>query len=165
MRPKGSAAELEVRRRIAAKLLAEGMGIRKVARIVGVSPGSVLRWKQAVDEGGIDALRSKPHPGRPPRLSQQQKAELEEILLTGARAAGFDTELWTLQRVTHMIERHFGVKYHPGHVWHILRTMGWSCQKPERRARERDEEAIATWRKEEWPRVKKKPKTMAGTSS
>ena len=164
MRPKGSAAELEVRRRIAGRLLKEGKGIREVARIVEASPSSVHRWKQALDAGGIDALQSKPHPGRRPRLSQQQKAKLEEILLAGARAAGFDTELWTLQRVARVIERHFEVRYHPGHVWHLLRGLGWSCQKPERRARERDEEAIAGWRKVEWPRIKKKSGTMAGAS-
>lgn len=157
MRPKGSAKELEVRRRIAAKLLQEGKGIREVARLVGAAPSAVHGWKQALDQGGAAALNAKPHPGRPPGLTLEQKQELEQTLQAGPLAAGFPTDLWTLARVAQVIERHFGVKYHPGHVWKILRDLNWSPQKPERRARERDEEAIQQWRKEDWPRIKKKP--------
>ena len=162
MRPKGSGEALEVRRRIAGRLLQEGRGVREVARLVGAAPSSVSRWKQDLEQGGMEALRAKPHPGRSPRLTLEQKQTLEAILLKGPQAADFPTDLWTLARVTQVIEREFGVKYHPGHVWYILRGMGWSCQKPERRARERDEEAIAQWREEGWAQVKKKPATMAG---
>ena len=63
--------------------------------------------------------------------------------------------LWTCPRVAALIERHFGVSYHPAWVWQILRDLGWSCQKPEHRPRERDEEQIANWRAVEWPRIKK----------
>lgn len=149
---------------MAGELLLEGRGVREVARLVKAAPSSVCRWKQDLEEGGLEALRAKPHPGRPARLTWEQKQELEEVLLRGAQAAGYATDLWTLSRVTEVIERRFGVTYHPGHVWYILRDMGWSCQKPERRARERDEEAIARWRKEEWPGAKKRPKRTAGAS-
>ena len=165
MRPKGSAGELEVRRRIAAKLLQEGRGIREVARLIGASPSAVHGWKQALENGGSEALKGKPHPGRPARLTPEQKEELEKILLAGPLAAGFATDLWTLARVGQVIERHFGVRYHPGHVWYILRDMDWSPQKPERRARERDEEDIEQWRKEDWPRIQKKPVEKGGASS
>lgn len=165
MRPKGSAEALEVRRRIAAKLLQEGKGIREVARLVGAAPSAVHGWKQALAEGGPEALKAKPHPGRPAQLTGEQKAELERLLLEGPLAAGFPTDLWTLTRVAQVIERHFGVKYHPGHVWRILRDLGWSPQKPERRARERDEESIERWRKEDWLRIQKKPAKRAGASS
>ena len=165
MRPKGSAQELEVRRRIAAKLLDEEKGIREVARLVGASPSAVHGWKQALDQGGPAALKAKPHPGRPPGLTLEQKRELEQILRAGPLAAGFPTDLWSLARIAQVIERHFGVRYHPGHVWKILRAMNWSPQKPERRARERDEEAIRRWRKEDWLRIKKKPASKAGVSS
>jgi transposase len=165
MRPKGSAEALEVRRRIAAKLLQEGKGIREVARLVGASPSAVHRWKQTLAEGGPEALKAKPHPGRPAELNAEQRAKLEQLLLEGPLAAGFPTDLWTLARVAQVIECHFGVKHHPGHVWRILRDMDWSPQKPERRARERDEEAIEAWRKEEWPRIQKKPGEKVGTSS
>lgn len=165
MRPKGSAEALEVRRRIAGRLLQEGRGVREVAHLVGAAPSSVSRWKKKVEAGGLEALRAKPHPGRRARLTTQQKGQLAAILVQGAVAAGFPTDLWTLARVAQVIEREFGVQYHPGHVWYILRDMDWSAQKPERRARERDEEAIRRWREEEWARIKKKPANTAGVSS
>ncbi|MGQ9492646.1 MAG: IS630 family transposase [Anaerolineae bacterium] len=157
MRAKGSAEALEMRRQIGGRLLQEGKGVREVSRLTGAAPSSVCRWKQALEQGGLEALRAKPHPGRTPKLTAEQKKELEGILLQGAEAAGFATDLWTLERVAQVIAREFGVKYHPGHVWYILRGMGWSVQKPEWRARERDEEAVATWRKEGWGKVKKVP--------
>ena len=157
MRPKGTAAELEVRRRLGAKLLAEGKGIREVARLVGASPSSVARWKQAVEQGGREALRAKPHPGRRPYLTARQKERLKRVLLKGPLAAGFPTDLWTCPRVAEVIARRFGVQYHPDHVWRLLQSLGWSCQKPERRARERDDEAIRRWRETEWPHIKKRP--------
>ena len=165
MRPKGSAKELEARRLLAAKHLQEGKGVRETARLVEAAPSSLSRWKQELDEGGLEALKAKPHPGRRARLSTEQKKRLEQMLLKGPQAAGFANDLWTLARVAKVIEGEFGVKYHPGHVWYILRGMGWSCQKPERRARERDEAAIEQWRTKEWVRVKKKPTTKAGALS
>jgi transposase len=78
------------------------------------------------------------------------------MMLKGAGAFGFSTDLWTLRRVAELIERTFGVRYHPAHVWKVLRGEGWSCQKPEQRARERDEEAIEKWRTERWPHIKKR---------
>lgn len=135
MRPKGSAEALEVRRRIAANLLQQGKGLLEVARLVGASPSSVFRWHQALQQSGPEALQARPHPGRPPRLTPQQKQALTDILLQGAPAAGFPTDLWTLTRVAQVITRMFGVAYHPGHVWRILREMDWRPQKPERRAR------------------------------
>ena len=155
MRPKGSSEALEMRRLIATHLLQQGRGIREVARMAGVTPTSVLRWEKALERGGIEALKAKPHPGKPPKLTDEQKRELENILLRGPLAAGFPTDLWTLKRVAQVIERQFGVKYHPSHVWKILRGMGWSAQKPERRARERDEVAIRQRREGTWPEVKK----------
>ncbi len=101
---------------------------------------------------------AKRHPGPVPRLSNRQRKQLERILLKGARRQGYRTELWTLPRIAEVIERRFGVTYDASSVWHILRKMDWSCQKPERRARERDEERIARWRKQDWPRIKKSAK-------
>jgi transposase len=165
MRPKGSAEALEVRRRLAAKLLQEGKGLREVARIVKASPSAVFGWKQALEQQGMAGLKAKPHPGRPSRLSKKQKERLKTILLKGPLAAGFSTDLWTLARVSEVIERKFGVTYHPGHVWYLLRQLDFSPQKPERRARERDEAAIGRWRSEDWPRIKKRPGKKAGASS
>ena len=99
MRPKGSAKELEIRRLLSARLLQQGTGVREVGRLVGAAPSSVSRWKQALDEGGLEALKGKPHPGRPARLGAEQKKQLAQILLKGPQAAGFATDLWTLARV------------------------------------------------------------------
>lgn len=157
MRPKGSAAELERRRRQAISLLEQGLRAAQVARALGTSRASVTRWRQAYQEQGCPALVGKPHPGKPARLTVSQRKRLAVRLKRGARRHGYATELWTLRRVAEVIERHFGVSYHPGHVWYVLRSMGFSCQKPERRARERDEQAIARWRTADWPRIKKTP--------
>lgn len=162
MRTKGSAAELEHRRRTAVRLLGQGMKACQVARALGVSPASVTRWKQAWQRGGENGLAAKPHPGGRPRLKPAEVQRLGRLLLKGPVAHGYSTELWTLERVAEVIEVNFGVRFHPGHVWKILRAMDWSCQKPERRARERDEEAIRRWRQEDWPRIKKKPNAVGG---
>jgi transposase len=156
MRPKGSAAELEQRRRQAIALLERGMRPAEVARAVETSRTSVSRWKQAWEANGKKGLASKPHPGMPPRLTDRQRQKLVKILKRGARKNGYATELWTLERVAEVIEKHFDVSYHPGHVWRVLRSIGWTSQKPERRARERDEKAIAAWRAGDWPRIKKR---------
>ena len=155
MRPKGTAAELEARRRFAAALLRDGKSLAETARLTGANLSSVKRWKKAWQEGGDEALAAKPQPGRAPRLSEQQLRRLTAILCRGAIAAGYATELWTLKRIAQVIEHRFDVKYHPGHVWKIMRRLDWSPQKPERRARECDDEAIERWRREDWPRIKK----------
>jgi transposase len=156
MRPYGSPKALEVRRRRAMSLLEEGLGVREVARQLQCSPSSVSRWKSEVKARGPDALQPKPAPGRPRLLNSRQRARLTQLLLKGAKAHGFSTDLWTLPRVAEVIDRTFGVRYHPAHVWKVLRGEGWSCQKPERRAKERDEAAIEKWRKERWPHIKKR---------
>ena len=157
MRPKGTSAELERRRWQAVALLGQGMRPARVARALGTSRASVSRWRQAYEEGGEEALAAKPHPGRRSKLTPAQRARLAKLLLQGARRHGYSTELWTLARVAEVIALAFGVEYDPSQVWRILRAMGWSCQKPERRARERDEEAVRRWREIEWPRIKKRP--------
>jgi transposase len=159
MRPKGSAKELEQRRRQAISLLKQGLIPAQVARAVGASRASVTRWRQAHEKKGDPALASKPHPGKPARLTPGQGRRLLALLKRGPRRHGYSTELWTLRRVAEVIEKHFDVTYHPGHVWYVLKDLGWSCQKPERRARERDEQAIARWREQDWPRIKKRRKT------
>ena len=158
MRPKGSAAELERRRRQAMVLIDQGMRAAAVARAVGTSRASVTRWRQAYEAGGQEAMEAKPHPGGTSRLTDRQRKRLVRMLLQGPRKHGYGTELWTLARVAELIAVTFGVEYHPSAVWHILRAMGWSCQKRERRARERNEQAIAMWRQLEWPRIKKRSK-------
>jgi transposase len=155
MRPTGSAAQLEYRRQLGGKLLAQGKGVREVARLLAVAPSSVSRWKQALKRDGERALQAKPHAGPAPRLSPPQKRQLVATLGAGPRAAGYATELWTCPRVGAVIGQQFGVPYHPAHVWRLLRALVWRPQKPEHRARERDEATIARWRRQRWPRLKK----------
>jgi transposase len=159
MRPPGTPAQLEKRRRHAIQLVRAGKTLSAAARAVSASVSSVFRWWQAYRTRGLRELRAKPTPGRPPRLAPQQKRHLVHLLLRGPLAAGYRTDLWTLQRVAALIEREFGVVYHPSHVWKLLTGLGWSCQKPERRARERDEAAIARWKRTAWPAIKKTGRT------
>jgi transposase len=156
MRPSGSPEELERRRRRAIALLQQGMAPVEVARIVGVDRRSVRRWRVNYDRDGPAGVGAQPVPGRPSKLDQRRRTQLERVLLRGAEAAGFSTPLWTCPRVAEVVRREFGIRYHVDHIGRVLRKMGWSPQKPERRARERDEAAIQRWVKVEWPRIKKK---------
>lgn len=156
MRPSGSAQELEQRRFRALALLQQGFGPVEVAQRIGVDRRSVRRWNSAARREGREALRAQPASGRPPRLSASQRRVLERALLRGAEAAGFPTPLWTCPRVTTWIEQRFAVRYHPDHVCRLLHALGFTPQKPARRAVERDEEAIGQWVKQQWPAIKKK---------
>ena len=160
MRPHESQSELEKRRRRAIALLKQGKAsLSDVARQVGASKSSVSRWQQAYQESGSKALRPKEIPGRPPKLSSEEKTQLEQVLLAGPLAAGYRTDLWTLKRIAEVIHKYFGTTYHPNHVWRLLVGMNWSCQKPERRALQRNEEAIGHWKRYPWPYLKKSGKT------
>jgi len=160
MRPSGSTQQLEKRRRRAIALLRAGQAYRQVARVLGASLSSVVRWHQAYRRAPRTGLRARPIPGRPPRLTKAQQARLRQLLLRGARAAGYPTELWTLKRIAALIATQFGVRYSPVGVWKLLREgLGWSWQKPERRALQRDEAAIEHWKSHEWPWIKKRRAT------
>ncbi len=156
MRPTGSAAQLEARRLRAVDLLRDGKSNTEVARLVGVSLSSVKRWKRAAAEGGSEALAAKPNRGRPPRLTPEQKQELAQIVRAGPLAAGFRTNLWTCRRVAEVIRQRFGVEYHRDHVGRVLHALGFTQQKPQRRATQRDEAAIEHWRRHDWERIKKR---------
>jgi transposase len=146
---------------MAGKLLLQGMSISDVADVVEASTSSVGRWKQIVELEGLDGLNAKPVPGRPPRLSSADRKQLEELLRKGPREAGLTTDAWTCPRVVRLIQQQFGVEFHPDHVRRILDALGWSCQRPEQRARERDEASIVRWREKEWPRIKKGASTSS----
>jgi transposase len=157
MRPIGSPEVLERRRRHAIALLKDGLAPFDVAMKLKVDRRSVRRWKAAFFAHGLDSLQAKPTPGRPPRLNTRQKAKLEEQLLRGAKAAGFPTDLWTCPRIAQWIDSHLGIHYHIDHIGRFLRSLGWSPQKPQRKAIERNEAEVQRWIKKEWPQIKKKP--------
>lgn len=144
-----------VRRSIAVELLQDGKTLTEVADLLSVSVSSVKRWKKAFRQGGLAALAPKRHPGPKSKLSLPQRRRLREIVLRGPLAAGFHTDLWTCRRIAEVVRREFNISYHPDHLGRILHDLGFSPQKPQRRARERDEAAIARWRREAWPRIKK----------
>jgi transposase len=135
----------------AGQLFAAGHSQAKVARQLGVARQNVSRWHARWRHGRLEALRSAGPTGPDPRLSPAQLTAIDQALRQGACAHGFDTDHWTLARITTVIEQATGVGYHPGHTWKLLRRMGWRLQRPARRAKERDEQAIARWVAEDWP--------------
>lgn len=160
MRPSGNPAILEKRRNHAIDLLKKGWQPVDVAQEIGVDRRSVRRWNAAFRKTGIAALQARHNTGRPTRLSDKQKYRLEQLLLKGAQTAGFHTDLWTCPRIQSVIKNHFGITYHVDHLSRFLRSLGWSPQKPERRAVERDELRIRTWKRTTWPAIKKKPELL-----
>jgi transposase len=145
----------------AGRLLLAGKGCAEVALAVGVARQTVYTWKKLLDEGGIDALREVPERGRPAQLDEQQLASVRAAVLQNPSEHGFGTELWTLKRVGAVIERLHGIRFSQTQTWRILGTLGFSPQKPEKRAIERNEDAVRSWKRGTWPALKKKPSEKA----
>jgi transposase len=157
--------EMEQRRLKAVKYFEQGLGPSEVARRLGVKRQSAHAWKVAWEKGGKVSLRSRGPAGRKARLTPVQQQELVDALLEGPQACGYATQVWTLPRVRALIRKRTGETYHPGHVSRLLHALGFSCQRPERRAIERDERAIARWKRVTWPAIKKKHAASGGSSS
>jgi transposase len=156
---------MEARRLRAARLLRQGVHEAEVARQVGVHRQSVNRWAKQLAAQGRAGLKHPGRAGRKPRLGTADLRRIERGLKRGPQALGYATSLWTAQRVAELIEQECGVRYHPGHVWRILRQLGWSCQRPTGRALERDEAAIRQWKRVRWPQLKKTPRGSGKRSS
>lgn len=156
---------MEKRRKKAGKLFEKGCLAPEVARRRGVARQVAYRWKNAWERGGSQALESKGPAGRKAKLTPEQTQRVLEELLAGPAAHGYKTNLWTLPRVAALIENLTAVRYHPGHVWRLLGANGFSCQRPERRAVERDEKAIRRWKHAEWPALKKRRASKGEASS
>jgi transposase len=165
MRSKGSAAELEARRRLAVQRVSEGWKRADVAAFLGVHPETVGEWVRAHRAGGDAALAAKPHPGRTPFLTPGQEKQVLGWLGDKPTAHGFRTDLWTARRVAELIRRHFGVRFHPHDLREWLTKRSHTPQKPARRAKQRDQAAIDRWLKTDWPRIKKRPGGGRPTSS
>ena len=165
MARKREIAALEARRFAAARLFARGASQAVVVARYGVSRQTAHHWYQTWKQDGREGLTAAGRLGRRPRLDPQQLARVDTALRDGPRAHGFKTDLWTLPRIAELIARLTGVRYHPGHVWYLLRRLNWSLQRPARRARERDEAAIRRWVRERWPQVKKTPGASTPGSS
>jgi transposase len=165
MRSKGSAAELEARRRLAVQRVSEGWRRADVAAFLGVHPETVGEWVRAHRAGGDAALAARPHPGRKPFLTPAQERQVLGWLADLPTAHGFRTDLWTARRVADLIRRRFGVRFHPHYLREWLTKRNYTPQKPARRPRQRDDEAIDRWVKADWPRIKKRPAGGRPTSS
>jgi len=165
MRVKRDHKEMEKRRLRAAKLFGKGCSSAEVAKRLEVARQVSHRWKQTWEAGGCAALGSKGAAGRKPKIDEQARQQITEALLAGPGSQGHKTQLWTLPRVQALIHKLTGVSYHEGHVWRVLGSLGFSCQRPERRAIERDEEAVKTWKRKKWPALKKTPAASAGPLS
>ena len=152
-RPLGTAAELERRRRLAVQRVQEGEAPTVVARILGVPRSTLFRWRQR-DRQGPEGLAAQPSSGPTPRLSAQQLHQLEALLLQGTVHHGWPNALWTGPRVRELIHRHFQVTLHPDHVVRMLRQrLNWTSQKPQRRARQRNDKEVERWKGDEFPRI------------
>lgn len=155
----------EGRRLRAWELYQQGWPQKQIAAALGVSAGAVSQWIARGRAGGVEALRNQPRLGATPKLTQQQRARLPDLLLRGAPAYGFVGDVWTQERIASVIKREFGVSYHPDHIGRLLRSEGWSVQKPIERATERNDAAIEHWRNQKWPAIKKKPSRKDELSS
>lgn len=138
----------------AGRLMLSGKTPAEAAKAVGVARQTAYTWRARLDEGGIDALRAMAT-GRPAQLDANQLEGLRVALLQGALAHGFGTELWTLKRVRALVQRLYGVTFSEVHIWRLLGGLGFSSQKPERRAIERNEAAVVAWKRRIWPALKK----------
>ena len=157
--------QLESRRLKAAALFEKGLSQAEVSRKLNVHRQSVSRWHAAWSSGGKKALRQAGRAGRKARLSEEQLEGVRRGLQEGPEVLGYGSGLWTCWRVADLIQRQTGEKYHPGHVWRVLRSLGWSCQRPIGKATQRDEAAILRWKKRRWPELKKKPVKTGKPSS
>lgn len=156
---------LERRRLKAARLFGRGKPQAEVGRMLGVSRQSVSRWYRAWQQEGEAGLKAAGRAGRKPRLTAPQLSQLRQELLRGPLVHGYATILWTLPRIARLIAKLTGVQYHPGHVWRIMQALDWSLQRPEHRAKERDDEAITRWQKRRWPQRKGGRSAVAPGSS
>lgn len=160
-----TAEQMEERRLTAAVLLRQGqLSQAEIARHVGVSRASVCRWAATLAQEGPRGLAARPNLGPPARLDEKAWTRLGRLLDQGAIAAGFATERWTLNRIAAVIEREFGVHYHPRYLERPLKAHGFSVQRPATRAKERDELVIAVWPKRDWVALKKRQVGSTGRS-
>jgi len=152
----GSKNWREFRRFRAWELKEKSWKQQTIAEALGVTKGAVSQWLKKAKTGGVETLRYRKRTGAPSRLTPSEKSELLELLSKGTESYGFRGEIWTCERVAEVIHRHYGVTYHPSHVSRIIRSLGWSLQKPKRRASQRDEEEIREWLEEKCPEIRKR---------
>lgn len=155
----GKPKELEQLRLVAARMFEMGRPTREIATAVGRDEQTVRAWRRVWRTSGVGGLRAKPHPGRQPKLSAEQWQAVLSMLLRSPREFGYDAYLWTTTLMARLIRDRLGVEFHHDYVGEMLHRLGWSCQQPAKRAKERDEAAIRHWRDVTWPGLLKKAAT------
>ena len=163
MRPKGTSEQLAEVRKRGLFLLETGKKPKEVAEIFNVTPRCVYRWRQ---EAKAPKRRKVTRPpGRPPKLSKKQLQRLEKALDRGAYVFGYAGDYWTLDRIAQVIWQLFEVRYHPSAVWHVLDRLGWSNQRQQCRPLHRDDEAVAVWKQDKLPEIKKDSRAKRHTGT
>lgn len=147
---------LERRRFKAVELFKKKKGQAEVARLLGVPRQTVHRWYWAWRENGSQALKKAATVGRKRRVTRKEETIIVQALRDGPEVHGYATGVWTLPRVAEVIQRELGVKYHPAHLSRVVRALGWSCQRPTGKAKQRNEDEIRIWKRYRWPALKKK---------
>jgi transposase len=155
----------EWRRLRAWELHQQGWTGRAIAQALGVTPGAVSQWLKRARAHGVAALHRRPPPGATPKLTAEQRAGVPTLLSRGAEAFGCVGDVWTTKRVATVIRRELGVRYHPAHGSRLLRALGWSLQRPIRRASKRKAAVIDAWHTERRAALEAKPRTKAAPSS
>jgi transposase len=156
MHIRGTAEQMEARRLYAVRRIESGeISQGRLAREMRVTTRAIEKWMALYRAGGEAALKAQPMSGRPRFMTPSQHVQLRRLLIQGPRRHGFDTDLWDCPRVADLIDKKFGIRYHVDHIGRILTRLGLSPQKPEARAIERDEKAIAKWIEHDWELVKK----------
>lgn len=156
----------EGRRLRAWQLQQQGWSQRRIAEALGVTEGAVSQWmRRQRAGGGVEALYRRPPPGPTPKLTAEQRAQIPVLLARGAEAYGFTGDVWTQRRIAAVLQRAFHVRYHPASLTRLLRQIGWSPQKPQTRATQRDEAVIRAWCTEQWPALQAKPSRSSARSS
>lgn len=145
----------EKRRFKAAKLFKKGIPQAEVARRLGVTPAAVHGWYHTWETQGTKGLRSKGHPGFSSQFTDSDRKKMKRAILQGAKKFGYETDLWTLERIGAVMKRVTGKSFGHTWIWSIVLSLGFTSQKPERRSKERDEQAIQDWQRHTFPRFKK----------
>jgi len=155
----------EERRKRAWGLYQSGWKQKDIAEALGVTKGAVSQWIKRGKQGGEKVLQAQKSLGASRRLSTKERQRIPDLLACGAKSFGFQGDVWTCSRVSQVVKRELGVGYHPAHMSRILKELGWTPQKPIRRAKQRKEEEIELWWQERWPELKKRPNKKSEQSS
>lgn len=144
--------ELEARRLQAGRYFDNGKTAYFVEKKFGISSTTAKEWKKRWKDGVLKAQKQGPRS----KLRDEERKKLTEKILKGPTAAGYPNQLWTMQRITDLIYEDYKIRYRPRSVWHLLHALGFSCQRPEKKSRERDEKEIKEWKLKKWPAILKK---------